>query len=245
MCLLRCQLPSSKHSTAHQGTLVFTTTPEILENKKAVVAPIAWSSKKVPRVVRSTLSAEAAALSNTVDRLLWLRMLWAWVEDPECEWGSPEEVLGNENKAAVVTDCRSMFDILTRTAVPSCTEHRTTIECLLIRERLKSNCDVRWVTSQAMLADCLTKTMDSSVLRECLRTGRYSLFDEGLVLKQRADGRQRLNGFKEQTPTEEQSDPVLTENSQSVMVSEHFESQDFWKVGPGDQVRRNPRAAEN
>jgi hypothetical protein len=80
--------------------------------------------------------------------------------------------------------------------------------------------------------------MDSSVLRECLRTGRYSLFDEGLVLKQRADGRQRLKWIKEQTPTEEQSDPVLTENSQSVMVSEHFESQDFWKVGPGDQVRR-------
>ncbi|CAL1145947.1 unnamed protein product [Cladocopium goreaui] len=206
---------SSKHSTAHQGTLVFTTTAEILENKKAVVAPIAWSSKKVPRVVRSTLSAEAAALSNTVDRLLWLRMLWAWVEDPECEWGSPEEVLGGENKAAVVTDCRSMFDILTRTAVPSCTEHRTTIECLLIRERLKSNCDVR--------------------------TGRYSLFDEGLVLKQRADGRQRLKWIKEQTPTEEQSDPVLTENEQSAMVSEHFESQDFWKVVPV-AFSRNDRA---
>ena len=78
-----------------------------------------------------------------------------------------------------------------------------------------------------MLADCLTKTMDSSVLRECLRTGRYSLFDEGLVLKQRADGRQRLKWIKEQTPTEEQSDPVLTENEQSAMVSEHFESQDF------------------
>ena len=76
---------SSRHSTAHQGTLIFTTTPSMLENQKAIVAPIAWSSKKVPRVVRSTLSAEAAALSNTVDRLLWLRMLWAWVKDPECE----------------------------------------------------------------------------------------------------------------------------------------------------------------
>ena len=135
-------------------------------------------------MVRSTLSAAAAALSNTVDRLLWLGMLWAWIEDPECEWGSPEEVLQSENKAAVETDCRSMFDILARTAVPSCAEHRTRIECLLIRERLKSNCDVKWVTSQAMLADCLTETMDSSALRECLRTGRYSLFDEGLVLKQ-------------------------------------------------------------
>ena len=141
-----------------------------------------------------------------------------------------------ENKAAVVTDCRSMFDILTRTAVPSCTEHRTTIECLLIRECLKSNCDVRWVTSQAMLADCLTKTMDSSALRECLRTGWYSLFDEGLVLKQRADGRQRLKCIKEQ-----QDNPTATSQAASpeaVHAAENFEIQDFWISGPGDQVRR-------
>ena len=128
---------------------------------------------------------------------------------------------GCASKRNVVTDCRSMFDILTRTAVPSCTEHRTTIECLLIRERLKSNCDVRWVTSQAMLADCLTKTMDSSVLRECLRTGRYSLFDEDLILKQRADGRQRLKWVKDQKEPEDNSDPNLTEDSQPG-VSEHF-----------------------
>ena len=31
----------TKHTTAHQGTIIFTTTPELLENKKAVVAPVA------------------------------------------------------------------------------------------------------------------------------------------------------------------------------------------------------------
>ena len=56
---------SNKSSVAHQGTIVFVTTPELLQNRKAVVAPIAWTSKKVPRVVRSTLSAEAATLSNS------------------------------------------------------------------------------------------------------------------------------------------------------------------------------------
>ena len=45
------------------------------------------------KVSRSTLSAEAVALSTTVDRLLWLRILWAWLEDPGCERSSPEEVL--------------------------------------------------------------------------------------------------------------------------------------------------------
>ena len=174
---------SNKSLHAHQGTIIFVTTPELLGNQKAVVAPIAWTSKKVPRIVRSTLSAEAAALSNSVDRLLWIRMMWAWISDPNCEWSNPEHVLEGQTRSAVVTDCRSMYDILTRTAVPSCSEHRTTIECLLIRERLKANCDVRWVSSQAMLADCLTKTMDASVLRQCLVTGRYSLFDEQEVFE--------------------------------------------------------------
>lgn len=79
-------------------------------------------------MVRSTLGAEAALSNfNSVDRLLWLRMMWAWLSDPSCEWSSPEKVLQGQTKADVVTDCRSMYDILTRTAVPSCSEHQTTI----------------------------------------------------------------------------------------------------------------------
>ena len=142
----------------------FATTPELLANERAVVAPVAGYSKKIPRVVRSTLGAEAAALSNSADRLLWIRVLWATILDPDCDWKNPEEMLKKKkNQAALVTDCKSAFDLLTRTALPQCSEHRTTIECLLIRERLRDKAIVRWVSSQAMLADCLTKSMDSSV----------------------------------------------------------------------------------
>jgi hypothetical protein len=237
---------SNKSLHAHQGTIIFVTNPELLENQKAVVAPIAWTSKKVPRIVRSTLSAEAAALSNSVDRLLWIRMMWAWISDPNCEWSNPEHVLEGQTKSAVVTDCRSMYDILTRTAVPSCSEHRTTIECLLIRERLKANCDVRWVSSQAMLADCLTKTMDASVLRQCLMTGRYSLFDEQEVLKTRADKRQRLQWIKNQAGSTETENAEMKETAscdqvaecQNVQSERKSELEDFWKIGPHDAIHR-------
>jgi hypothetical protein len=37
---------STKTSVAHQGTIIFATTPELLGNQKAVVAPVAWTSKK-------------------------------------------------------------------------------------------------------------------------------------------------------------------------------------------------------
>ena len=120
-----------KEKFAHQGRLVFATTPELLENKKSEVAPVAWISMKIHRVTRSTLGAEAIALSGAVDRLLWIRLLWEWINNPAIDRGSPEEALQKARKAALVTDCKSASDILTRAAIPHCEEHRTTVECLL------------------------------------------------------------------------------------------------------------------
>ena len=233
---------SNKQHSAHQATLIFVTTPELLENKRSIVAPVAWTSKRVPRVVRSTLGAEAAALSNTVDRLMWLRILWAWTQNPKCEWTHPEKLLPQETPAALVTDCKSAYDLLTRTALPQCAEHRTTIECLLIRERLRENCKVRWVASQAMLADCLTKTMDSQVLRQCLRSGKYVLRDEGHVLRDRLDRRQRLEWVKQQASGEapENSSSCNIASADTISSSMH----DFWKWGTNGElirVHRTPR----
>ena len=203
---------SNTKNHAHQGTVIFSTSASILENNTAVVCPMAWASKKISRVVRSTLGAEAIALSNTVDRLSWIRILWAWLKNDQVAWHRPEEALQSEPTAAAVTDCKSVYDIISRTAPPQCEEHRTTIECLLIRQRMQDNCRLRWVASQAMLADCLTKSMDASRLRECLRTGRYSLFDEDRVLKQRADKRQQLRWVKgepEEVVPEERGEACL------------------------------------
>ena len=217
---------SGTEKFAHQGALIFATTPELLENERAVVAPVAWISKKIHRVTRSTLGAEAIALSGAVDRLLWLRILWAWLCHPEVDWKNPEEALQRERKAALVTDCKSAYDLLTRVAVPQCEEHRTTIECLLIRERLQSNCSVRWVTSGAQLADCLTKSMDPVALRSCLKSGRYSLYDENKVLKERSDKKQRQRWLREATSET---------NEVSCMLSD---VNDFWDTSTPNLVVR-------
>ena len=224
-----------KHLAAHQGTLIVSTTPELLENGRTVIAPVAWCSKRIPRVVRSTLGAEAAALANSVDRLLWIRLLWCWIQNPFCNWHDPEACLRESQRAALVTDCKSAFDLLTKTAIPQCSEHRTTIECLLIRERLRDNCSIRWVASQAMLSDCLTKSMDPEVLRECLRTGKYSLQDEQGLLKERADKRQRLKWIKSLATEEPQK---VSEQVEDVQTAENIEVQDFWKRGPMGEITR-------
>ena len=74
----------------------------------------------------------------------------------------------------------------------------------------------RWVTSNAQLADCLTKSMDASVLRECLRSGRCSLFGEGKILQQRSDKKQRLKWAKKVSA----SSPFLLSSSSNQYFSE-------------------------
>eukprot|EP00435_Cladocopium_sp_Y103_P056318 s71_g19.t1 len=189
---------TKKGVSSRQGTIIFTTDGNMAENQLSVICPIAWSSRKIPRVVRSTLSAEASALSSTLDRISWLRVMWAWLRDPGIDWTNPLEILQGSSLATIATDCKSVFDLSTKTSTPVCEEFRTTLECLLIRERLAENCRLRWVSSQAMLADCLTKSMDSSLLRKAIALGKYSLFDELDILKQRADRRERLKWLSEQ-----------------------------------------------
>ena len=183
---------SSKDNNSYQGTLVIVTDWRMLQNQKAVIVPVAWASKKISRVVRSTLSAEVVALCGSLDRMSWLRLFWEWIKNPGIDISHPEEVLKGAPKASLVTDCKSAYDVATKTAVPNCVELRTQLECLLLRERLQENCKMRWVHSKAMLADCLTKVMDSSELRRVLGSGEYALYDEQLNLADRAGKRQSL-----------------------------------------------------
>ena len=190
---------TGKGQSTRQGTIIFSTDGRLEENVKTVVCPIAWSSKKIPRVVRSTLSAEAVALGSTLDRLSWIRVFWEWMKNPAIDWSEPSAVLRLAPRSVVATDCKSVYDLSTKTSTPACAESRTTLECLLIRERLQENCRLRWVNSKAMLADCLTKSMDGQVLRQALMVGKYSLFGENTILKDRATKRAQLKWINDGT----------------------------------------------
>ena len=71
---------SPKQLASFQGSLICTTSTELDQNKQAPLSPLTWSSKKIARVVRSTLSAEAFSMSRSVDRLGWMRLLWGWLQ---------------------------------------------------------------------------------------------------------------------------------------------------------------------
>ena len=76
---------SPKQLASFQGTMVFATTPQLQNNKVAPLSPLTWSSKKISRVVRSTLSAEAFSMSRSIDKMGWCRLLWGTLVVPELE----------------------------------------------------------------------------------------------------------------------------------------------------------------
>ena len=91
------------------------------------------------------------------------------------------------------TDCKSLYDLTKNNTSPKCEEMRTALENMIIRERLKEGTIMRWIDTKAMLADSLTKSMDSTLLREILRIGSYKLIDEHFVLAYKAQKRENAD----------------------------------------------------
>ena len=94
---------------AQQGVFIVACTKDLGENRISDISPLAWHSKQISRVVRSTLSAEAYAMSSALDKLTWLRCVWAIIKDGRFRWQKPEESLKAEPKALLITDCKSLY----------------------------------------------------------------------------------------------------------------------------------------
>lgn len=104
-----------------------------------------------------------------------------------------------------ITDCKSLYDLITKTAPPQCAEFRVQLMARAIKDFLKEGTHLRWAPSGAQLADALTKSMDSHFLRETLKLGSYRIYDEQSTLKERAKSKDRLRWLK--TPLEQSVSP--------------------------------------
>ena len=99
---------------SQKGGLILATHQDICSQKPAISSPIVWYSKKIDRVVASTLAAETYALSHSVDLLDWVRLSWAWLKNPRIPWKTPEKVWETENKSIAAIDCKSLYDVITK-----------------------------------------------------------------------------------------------------------------------------------
>ena len=174
-------------------------------------SPLIWGSKKTQKVVTNTLSAETISMASALDQLSWLRLYWKWLHDPRTQWHRPEDALPKVEPAIsvatlptaddlAVTDCKSLHDLITRTAPPQCSEFRVQLVARAIKETLREGINLRWAHTGAQLANALTKAMEARFLRETFKHGSYRLCDEQSTLKERAKTRDRIKWLKEQNP---------------------------------------------
>jgi hypothetical protein len=184
-------------ANSQKGCLIMATADGVDQEKSSLVSPLVWFSKKINRVVASTLASETYALSGALDLLSWTRMHWAWILKPSFPWKDTENTLKSLPPAFAVVDCKSLFDLLQKTSIPQCSEYRTLLEALVIKDRLREGVIIKWVHSAAQMADALTKDMDTTVLRPFLQQGICILHDEEEVLKQRADKRVRQQWYQQ------------------------------------------------
>ena len=229
---------SKSRPDSHAGMIIVGTHKEISKNVSCPISPLIWGCRKIQKVVTSTLSAETYSLASTLDQMSWLRLYWGWLMNPKLAWKDSEKTLKTlplavsvntfkENKDIAVTDCKSLFDLTTRTAMPSCSEFRVSLQARAIKDLLAEGTHLRWVHSAAQLADALTKSMESQFLRETLRVGRYHLHDEAAVLKERANSKSRLKWLK-QSLSEKEKNKIFDECEYSNILDQIYDEYLTW-----------------
>ena len=141
-----------------QGIFLGVTTTKLLQGKIEGVSPLAWTSQKIDRACRSPGASEAQAAVNGEDALYAARFQWS-----ELLYGNPNlhhpDDLVKLTGGCVVTDSRNVYDKLeTEVLVIKGAEKRTSIELLAIKEsQQNTQVCMRWVHSEAQLANSLTK----------------------------------------------------------------------------------------
>ena len=106
------------------GYLVYLADNDVFTMEGGPVSLMEWKSHRIRRVCRSTLAAETMAMDAGSDAAMQLRHMFAEALFPDFTAATggrlPQEFL----PLKCVTDCRSLYDLLTKGSIPSVTQER-------------------------------------------------------------------------------------------------------------------------
>ncbi|CAE7942329.1 GIP [Symbiodinium necroappetens] len=175
--------------------MILLTHKKALQGEQADYNIMSWRSFKLPRVCRSSLSAEAQACSVAVDEMMLLRTMISMMLDPRQDPKDPVTARW-VGEAAVVVGAKALYDALKRPGFNSQHDKRTGVEIICIQEELeRQGAKVRWVSSEVMLADGLTKIGARQSMVEKLASGRICLhFDPNFLAAKKKTASDRAYG---------------------------------------------------
>ena len=197
MCHSDAAFGNAKSGATQAGYMVSFTHADMNHGKTCDWTPMFWKSSRLPRVVSSTLSAEAQSMSLASSMCEWIALFLSEALDgPSC----PRTFWNHKDKRLVmiVTDCKSLYDHLSSQSSPTLDDRRTAIDFVILRDSVsRLGASLRWIPTDRMLADSLTKESVEAfdLLRACMRSGRYQISPESNVLEMRAKERDRRRKF--------------------------------------------------
>jgi hypothetical protein len=152
--------------SSQRGVIIF------LTGDSGLCIPLSWSSKKLRRVTRSTFAGEALGVVEGVDECMFLAHLWLEL-NPET---GPIPI-------DLYTDSKGLWDFLNNHKRSTVEQRIRTDMAALIQDLTKGNiASVNWVCTGEMLADPLTKMMNSHWLVQTLTSSKISLTQTNLKL---------------------------------------------------------------
>ena len=141
-CTLECYTDASFANLADCGSqggyIIF------LRDERGRKSPITWQSRKIRRVVKSTLAAETLALVEGAEVCIYIQRIIA-------------EMMNTELNINCSVDNKSLVDALHSTK--SIDDRRLRIDISILKEMLAKHeiSQVSWIDCHSQLANCLTK----------------------------------------------------------------------------------------
>ena len=148
-----------------QGIVVGLGSSNMQNGELGHVNLISWHSNRIDRACRSPGAAETQAAVNGEDCLYFARFQRGELLQGVPDVRAPDEVV-KSIPGCVVTDSRNVFDRLSSEVLAiRGAEKRTSIELIALKEsQQQTNLVMRWVHSEAQLANSLTKAGGSKEL---------------------------------------------------------------------------------
>ena len=177
----------------------------MLSGIQGQVSLVSWSTHKLRRVCRSSLAAEAQALSECEAELFLVRALWQELRGQVLNMANPW-LTSKMTPGVLVVDAKALYDMLQQQDVPnlSAKEKHTALEVLGLSQHLmEQDTTLRWVNSHQQLADGMTKiSAADGVMQFLKKQQRWNLlYDESFTAAK------KLRGRSEWPEPEDQKDP--------------------------------------
>ena len=127
-----------KDGKSQGGFIVSMSERDLLTGASHPISPLLFSSRKLPRVIRSSLGCEVQSGNLCHEELTFMRLAYTEMMTGVANLKNPREVL-KQTTATLVSDCKGLYDALAKnvSAGLGADDRRTGIEALCLKQGME------------------------------------------------------------------------------------------------------------